>query len=147
MALYKGFSDSCSPQAIFGAHVASRPGYCAGASIGASKDRYCVEEWVMLDGTWTFAAVFDGMHIHPNTRLRPANLSSSRSQRICCCGLCSQDLTPASQDLPFCFACRGHSSRRQGGRRPTLRRHNQCRLAHLRLIAVAGRRRRARHSS
>ncbi|KAJ7349243.1 hypothetical protein DFH08DRAFT_998874 [Mycena albidolilacea] len=45
---------------IFGTHVASRPGYCAGAGIGASEDRYCVEEWVMLDGTWTFAAVFDG---------------------------------------------------------------------------------------
>ncbi|KAJ7871451.1 hypothetical protein B0H14DRAFT_3569744 [Mycena olivaceomarginata] len=60
MALYKGFSDSCSPQVIFGAHVASRPRYCAGAGIGASEDRYCVEEWAMLDGTWTFAAVFDG---------------------------------------------------------------------------------------
>ncbi|KAE9383710.1 protein serine/threonine phosphatase 2C [Gymnopus androsaceus JB14] len=60
-ALREHLSLSSSSRMLFRAHTLSNCGYYGPTGIkNWNEDRYIVEEWTMANGTWTFAAIFDG---------------------------------------------------------------------------------------
>lgn len=87
--------------ATHGAHIVSLNGLSK-LDIYENQDRYIIEEWMMSNGSWTYAAIFDGQYRHT------FRLQRSDFHRVYCrtwwlgsSGLCPERAVANSQDSPY----------------------------------------------